>query len=47
MLIDTIVDSDQIQILTEFKKHTHTQYLEKLNVWAGILNNVLIGPFLI
>lgn len=25
----------------------HTQYPEKLNVWAGILNNTLIGPFFI
>jgi len=22
----------------------HTQYQEKINVWASILNNTLIGP---
>lgn len=26
---------------------THTQYPEKLNVWADVLNNVLIDPFFI
>ena len=25
----------------------HTQYPQKLNVWAGIINNTLIGPFFI
>ncbi|EFN62853.1 hypothetical protein EAG_00005, partial [Camponotus floridanus] len=25
----------------------HTQYPEKCNVWAGILNNQIIGPFFI
>lgn len=26
---------------------SHTQYPEKINIWAGILNNTLIGPFFI
>lgn len=26
---------------------THTQYPQKLNVWAGILNNTVVGPFFI
>ena len=25
----------------------HTQYAQKVNVWAGILNNTLVGPFFI
>jgi len=25
----------------------HTQYQEKVNVWASFLNNTLIGPFFI
>ncbi|EFN85686.1 hypothetical protein EAI_09677, partial [Harpegnathos saltator] len=25
-------------------EETHTQYPQKVNVWVGILNNVLIGP---
>lgn len=25
----------------------HTQYLQKLNVWAGIVNNQLVGPYFI
>lgn len=25
----------------------HTQYFQKLNVWASILNNTLIGPLFI
>jgi len=25
----------------------HMQYPQKLNVWAGMLNNTLIGPFFI
>jgi len=25
----------------------HTLYLQKLNVWAGMLNNILNGPFFI
>ncbi|KMQ83987.1 transposable element tc3 transposase [Lasius niger] len=28
-------------------REAHTQNLEKLNVWAGIYNNTLIGPFFI
>lgn len=26
---------------------SHIQYPQKLNIWAGILNDVLIGPFFI
>jgi len=26
---------------------SHTQYPQKVNVWAGLLNNALIGPFFI
>lgn len=26
---------------------SHSQYLQKLNVWIGILNNTFIGPFFI
>jgi len=28
-------------------RELHTQYQEKVNVWASILNNILIGPFFI
>ncbi|XP_025264144.1 uncharacterized protein LOC112637804 [Camponotus floridanus] len=30
-----------------WKRENNTQYPEKLNVWAGILNDQIIGPFLI
>lgn len=26
---------------------SHTQYPQKVNVWAGILNDTIIGPFFI
>ena len=28
-------------------RETHTQYPEKVNVWAGIFGNRIIGPYLI
>ena len=32
---------------SDWMLESHIQYPQKINVWAGILNDTLIGPFLI
>jgi len=42
--IDITAESDNIP---HWMLKTRTQYSQKLNVWAGMLNNTLIGSFFI
>ena len=44
-LTGKIVDIGLTQILIGC--WSHTQYPQKINVWVGILNDTLIGPFFI